>query len=281
MTQINNQPATSPNPAPEHLPGEELARLKRSFDEDGYVIIKDVVSKERLATLRARLLEEFERAKSSGALFSGGGLMTGHLNCFPGEESRFVYEILRERGIVDLIRTIFPKATGEPNVGLNFNLPNSVAQHYHADRPFTQDFMICNIAVVDTVIANGAIDVIPGTHKKWYPFWRFAVERPYRHNKRLPMTQGDVLLRTSNLWHRGMPNLTATARPMMALTWEDGGSTVKDPFAVEGGKITFRPNWYRPNALGRLRERTFIAAPITYSAYRFVRSLVGRKGYDS
>jgi hypothetical protein len=141
--------------------------------------------------------------------------------------------------------------------------------------------MICNIAVVDTVIANGAIDVIPGTHKKFYPFWRFAVERPYRHARRLPMTQGDVLLRTSNLWHRGMPNQTAIARPMMALTWEDGGSTVKDSFAVEGGKITFRPNWYRPNALGRLRERTFIAAPITYSAYRFVRSLVGTKGYDS
>jgi hypothetical protein len=281
MTQMSNQTLASSVPAPTHLPGEELARLKRSFDEDGYVLIKDVVSKARLTTLQGRLLEEFERSKSSGALFSGGGLMTGHLNCFPGEESRFVYETLRERGIVDLIRSIFPKATGEPNVGLNFNLPNSVAQHYHADRPFTQDFMICNIAVVDTVIANGAIDVVPGTHKKWYPFWRFAVERPYRYNKRLPMTQGDVLLRTSNLWHRGMPNLTATARPMMALTWEDGGSTAKDPFAVEGGKITFRPNWYRPNALGRLRERTFIAAPITYSTYRFVRSLVGRKGFDS
>jgi len=31
--------------------------------------------------------------------------------------------------------------------------------------------------------------------------------------------------------------------------------------------------------VGQLRERTFVAAPITYSAYRFVRSLVGNKGY--
>ncbi len=67
---------------------------------------------------------------------------------------------------------------------------------------------------------------------------------------------------------------------MVAFTWEDGGSAQDDPFKVEGGKITFRPNWFSPSPLGRLRERTFVAAPITYSAYRFVRSLFGTKGYD-
>jgi hypothetical protein len=94
------------------------------------------------------------------------------------------------------------------------------------------------------------------------------------------MKQGDVLVRTSNVWHRGMPNRTATARPMVAFTWEDGGSTREDPFKVEDGKIVFRQNWYKPTALGRLRERTFVTAPITYSAYRFVGSLFGTKGYD-
>ena len=53
-----------------------------------------------------------------------------------------------------------------------------------------------------------------------------------------------------------------------------------DPFAQEGGKIVFRRNWYQPTPLGRLRERTFVTAPITYSAYRFVTSLYGTKGYD-
>jgi hypothetical protein len=77
-----------------------------------------------------------------------------------------------------------------------------------------------------------------------------------------------------------MPNHTATARPMLAFTWEDGGSTREDPFKVEDGQIVFRQNWYRPNLLGRLRERTFVAAPITYSTYRFVTSLFGTKGYD-
>jgi ectoine hydroxylase-related dioxygenase (phytanoyl-CoA dioxygenase family) len=262
-------------------PVHDLEAIKRTFDEDGFVIFRNVVSRERLSQLRDRLQQEFDRAKGSGALFSGGGLISGHLNCFPGEESRFVYETLEQQGIIDVVKALFPKATRLPNVGCNFNLPNSVAQHYHMDRNFLDHFMIANVAVVDTDLTNGAIDLVPGTHKKFYKFWRFAVERPHRASKRVPMKQGDVMVRTSNVWHRGMPNHTAVARPMLAYTWEDGGTTQGDPFKQEGGKIVFRQNWYRPDFLGRLRERTFVTAPLTYSAYRFVGSLFdGSKGYD-
>jgi len=156
-----------------------------------------------------------------------------------------------------------------------------VEQHYHADRPFTNDFPIVNVAVVDTDLVNGAIDVLPGTHRKFEPFWRMAMRGAWRDSTRISMKQGDVLVRTSNLWHRGMPNRSQLPRPMLAFTWEDGGSTNPDPFAWNEGRVAFIPNWYRTNLLGRLRERTYLAAPITYSAYRFVKSLVdGTKGYD-
>jgi len=258
----------------------ELEASKRELATNGYVVFRNVVSPTRLAELHTRILEAFEGSKRGGHLFSGGGTISGHLNCFPGQDSKFAYDALVERGIVDLVKAVFPKATRLPNVGCNFNLPNSVTQHYHADRNFTDDFMIVNVAVVDTDVSNGAIDVVPGTQKKFYKFWRFAVEGLYRAGTRIPMRQGDVLVRSSNLWHRGMPNRTSVARPMLAFTWEDGGSLGADPFGVENGRIVFRQNWYRPNALGRLRERTFVAAPITYSAYRFVSSLFGTKGYD-
>jgi hypothetical protein len=207
--------------------------------------------------------------------------MAGHLNCFPGEESRFVYEELQQRGIIDLVKQIFPGAVRMPNVGMNFNLPKSVVQHYHCDRPFTQEFPIVNIAVVKTVIENGAIDVLPGSNQRFYPYWKFALHNLPKRSTRVPLEQGDVLVRSSNLWHRGMPNLTDAPRPMMALTWEDGGSNLPDPFAWSEGRVIFRENWFRSDWLGRLRERTFIAAPFTYNAYRFVRSFWGRKGYDN
>jgi len=273
--------ATQTAPIPTTTPLFNMEDAKRAFAEEGFVVLKNVVPKDRLAHLAARIFEEFERAKKDGRLMSGGGTISGHLNCSPGEEARFAYETLVQRGVIDLVRTLFPKATGLPNVGCNFNLPHSVTQHYHADRNYLNDFVITNVAVVDTNLQNGAIDLVPGTHKKFYKFWRFAVERPHRAAVRVPMTQGDVLIRTSNVWHRGMANFTNVARPMLAFTWEDGGARQADPFQVEDGKIVFRQNWYRPTLAGRVRERTFVTAPITYSAYRFVTSLVdGSKGYD-
>ena len=257
---------------------QDLAECRRTFEDDGYVVLRDVVSKDKLTALHVRLMAEFERSKASGALFAGGGSITGHLNCFPGNESRFAYEELRERGVMDLVKAVYDRPPAL-RVGLNLNLPQSVAQHYHMDGNFTEDFIIVNVAVVNTDLVNGAIDVLPGTHKRFYKFWRYAVERQYRGTTRLPLQQGDVLVRTSRLWHRGMPNHSQAARPMLALTFGETCAPTGDPFQMKEGKIAFEPNWYGTDLLGQIRERTFAAAPITYSAYRFVRSLVGNKGY--
>ena len=263
MLKSNNQPLT----------GSEIEALKQSFAENGYFIIRDVVSPEPLADLHKALTRAYDTASQSGGLFSGGGMVSGHLNCFPGEGARFVLDTLQARGIIDLIKQLHPRVTRLPNVGCNFNIPGSATQHYHTDRPFTGDFMIANVAVVDTTLENGAIEIIPGTHKKFYKYTRFVMERPQRNSIRVPMNRGDVLVRTSNTWHRGMPNRTAAPRPMLAFTWEDGGSPNDDPFAIEGGGIHFLPNWFKPTRLGRVRERLFVKVPITYSAFRFARSL--------
>jgi ectoine hydroxylase-related dioxygenase (phytanoyl-CoA dioxygenase family) len=258
------------------MTGNEIEPLQLAFAGNGYFVLRNVVSPERLTELHQALAREFEAASKSGELFSGGGLVSGHLNCFPGAGARFAYDTLQERGIIDLIKQLHPNVLRMPNVGCNFNLPGSHTQHYHIDRPFTRDFMIVNIAVVDTVIENGAIDVIPGTHQRFYRYTRFVLERRHRDGVRVPLNQGDVLIRSSNVWHRGMTNRTAVPRPMLAMTWEDGGSNHPDPFSAEGGKVRFLPNWFKPTPVGRLREQLFVKVPITYSAFRFARSLVDK-----
>ena len=103
-------------------------------------------------------------------------------------------------------------------------------------------------------------------------YWQILLARPER--KRLCMRQGDVLIRTSTLWHRGMPNRTSKARPMLAFTWEDGGSTREDPYQVHDGRITFLPNRYSTDLKSRIREHAFVALPALGTAYRAVRSLL-------
>ena len=264
----------SPMSTTDKLSASDIQGFEQAYARDGYFIVRNVVSRERLAELHDALAREFDTAASSGALFSGGGLVSGHLNSFPGAGARFAYDTLQDSGIIDLIKQLHPNVLRMPNVGCNFNLPGSHTQHYHIDRPFGRDFMIANIAVVDTVVENGAIDVVPGTHKRFYKYAQFVLKRTARDAVRVPLSRGDVLIRSSNVWHRGMTNRTSVPRPMLAMTWEDGGSNHTDPFGVDGGKIRFLPNWFKPTPLGRMREQLFVKVPITYSALRFARSLL-------
>ncbi len=66
--------------------------------------------KDQLADLSRKVLAEYERQKRGGAMFDGGGTMAGHLNCYPGESSRFAYEALRDQGILDVVAAVAPKA---------------------------------------------------------------------------------------------------------------------------------------------------------------------------
>lgn len=259
----------------------DAAEAARQFNDDGYVLLRNVVSKDTLRSVAAGLNTAFAEWKESNARFQGGGLLSGHLNCYPGELARPVLNELRETGIIALAQRLLPTDPRALRIGCNFNLPGSVAQHYHMDGIYLENFVIVNVAVVDTDLVNGAIDVIPKTQKRFYKYWEFAKDRVWRGSVRVPMSAGDVLVRVSTVWHRGMPNKSQAARPMLAVTLGEKGMETDDPFAHAGGKVEFQTNWFTTSLLGRLRERTTVAAPITYSAYRFARSLVGNKGYEA
>ena len=249
-------------------------RLRAELDTNGFTILRGVVDRDALDGLNRVLVDAYR----NGPKFEGGGSITGHLNCYPGHAARFVYDTIVERGIADAIVSMRPNRPNDIRATLNFNLPGSVPQHWHMDGLYTEDFVVCNIAVVDTNLDNGAMDVLPGTNREYYPFWKYAVGREYRRSQRVPMAAGDVLLRRSTLWHRGMPNKTAAPRPLMSLTFGEA-SAPDDPFSI-GVDPEFFPNWYSTSRAGQARERLFVKAPITYSAFRFAKSLTGKRGYD-
>jgi hypothetical protein len=254
----------------------DIARMSTELDEHGYVVIRQAVSPDRLAGLHSALVAAYDAAPR----FKGGGSYTGHLNCYPGRGARFVLDDLRAKGVVDLIGSVRPDVVDKPRATLNMNLPGSVAQHYHMDGLYTENFLVCNVAVVDTTIANGAIDVLPGTNRRYYKFWQYAVKREFKRTTRLEMQQGDALVRLSTLWHRGMPNTTKVPRPLMSITFGESSAPDGDPFEEHNGDIVFYANWYNTDRAGQLRERLYVKAPITYSAYRFVKSLHGDHGYS-
>src|SRR4051812_19334879 len=96
--------------------------------EDGFVMIREAVSKERLSELDRELRAEYDRQVEHGSLFEGGGRISGHLNCFPGEQARFVVDDLRSSGVLDLLRDVAPDAVDRMRANCNINLPGSSAQ---------------------------------------------------------------------------------------------------------------------------------------------------------
>ena len=263
------------------LSDQELEDAIHSIERDGYAVLREIVGRDQLGQLERVLHAAFDELSASGDLFDGGGTISGHLNCYPGVESRFVYDALERGRVIDIVRALAPEQLDAMRVTMNYNLPGSHDQHYHSDGLFTDRFLVCNVAVVDTDIENGAIDMLPGTHHRFYKFWQYALGREFRRSTRVPMRQGDVLVRYSTCWHRGMRNLTSTPRPMFSATFGEASAPDGDPFEVERGQVVFLPNWYGTSRVGQLRERVFVAAPWMYSTLRFGRSLVGNKGYSS
>jgi len=245
--------------------------LHQAFRDNGYLKFEGVVDKGQLTRLVQAIRDEFDQTKASGRLFEGGGTVSGHLNCFPGAGSRFVYEALEAAGIIALVRSLSTTPLRMPNIGCNLNLPGSSAQNDHVDGYASLPFLVVNVAAVDTDLTNGAMEILTETHHSDSKYWQILLERPKR--KRVCLQQGDVVIRTSTLWHRGMPNYSAVARPMLAFTWEDGGSSLGDPYQVHDGHITFIPNRYQTDWASRIRERAFVALPAAGTAYRVVRSL--------
>jgi hypothetical protein len=259
----------------ESLPTEAVprpldARHEQHLRREGHVLLPGLLDRKALARLAERLADAYGVARREGLPFTGGGIRSGHLNCFPGAASRFVYEALEENGVFELVRRVSGQPLRNPNVGCNFNLPGSHEQNDHVDGDPSQPFWVVNVAAVDTTLENGAMEILRGSQRSSHEYWRLLLERPER--QRVPMRQGDVLVRVSTLWHRGMPNHTLSPRPMLAFTWE-GGGTGEDPYAARGEEIEFLPNRYGSDWKSRVREHAFALSPRAGTAFLALRSL--------
>lgn len=250
---------------------EPSSVYRERFESEGFLLLKNVVERAPLAALSSELVAHFHAEKAAGVLFDGGGTLSGHLNCFPGAASRFVYRALEAHGVFELVASLADGALRAPYIGCNLNLPGSHAQNLHVDGYASAPFLIVNVAAVDTDEHNGAMEIVRHTHGRPFKYWEIALRSADR--RRVPLSQGDVLVRTSTLWHRGMPNHSPTPRPMLAFTWEAGGNNLEDPYAVHGGRVTFLPNRYRTDWKGKLVERAFVTAPRLSTMYRTARSL--------
>ena len=258
------------------LDDEHLQLALQALREDGYVILHDVISSKHIETLRERMIADVESILALDDVpFQ---FNDGHLQQDPPPFPPYLFrDVLVNDFVVQITRAALGEGVKTFGYSGNTCLPNETQQPLHVDKgqlwPGLQTAtpayaLIVNVPVVDMTPDSGSTEIWPGTHLDTTRSLdegdiKIAPEDEARRRSEVEPLQphvpaGGVVIRDMRLWHRGMPNHTDTARPMIAMVhyvrWWHIRKTLSLPKGTE--------ELFAGNPLNTIA--TFVDEPIDY-----------------
>ena len=223
-----------------------------SIHEHGFVIIEDAVPKKPLAVLRERMDRDTEELLEYCESIGGNPRERGHLQQGPPVSSEYVFADVAMNSYVNQIcNQLYDHRPRLTFYNGNTNCPGSTTQRLHMDgrhATLEPDPVAPTSSVVVDIPAgpmnkeNGSIQIWPGTHLVRPPEGGPSVPEELEASRRTieqpiqPETSvGDVLIRDTRLWHRGVPNLSNRPRHMIALIVTDGRVPVRGKLEFQKG----------------------------------------------
>jgi ectoine hydroxylase-related dioxygenase (phytanoyl-CoA dioxygenase family) len=198
--------------------------LAKTFDKEGYVIIRNALSREALQTLQDDLEPHFEQRPMSHGLFWGKKTtrIEGVLN-----KSAISHDMVLNDAVLSLVEhTLSPYCDNyhlHITQGIRIH-PGERAQVIHPDSAMypiakTHEFMVNAIwAVDDFTEENGATRIVPGSH-----LWPEGRQPEPHEIIQAEMKAGDVLIYRASLLHGGGANVTEnTHRTGLAISYSLG-----------------------------------------------------------
>ncbi|HHZ90566.1 TPA: hypothetical protein EYN98_30220 [Candidatus Poribacteria bacterium] len=208
-----------------------LEETIKAINEDGYVIIKDVIPHEPLDILKEKMGQDSEILIKSEK-WGGAGHLHGHLQQGPPPFAPYVFsEIVANPFIIQVSKALFGEGIFNSFYNGNTNCPGSLKQPLHMDGKHLWPCLevshppvsvVINISPIDTNEENGSVELWPSTHliggtprpmTTEIEEARRQIIPPIRGNAR----KGSVLIRDVRLWHRGVPNQSSQMRHMIAM----------------------------------------------------------------
>ena len=232
-----------------------MIRDLSNFEKDGFIILRNFIKDENFNSLcekvKKEVLLEFNKLKKTG------GSLMGNLNISPGVYSK------KNLSAFDIIS------------GGNLNFQYKYNQHFHTDSKFENSFLIVNVVTEDIYESNGPLEVLPGTQKERLPYWKII----FKKGLRIFAKKGDLIIRTSNLWHRGTKNISRNPRLLLAYTFQERKG--------ENGKLEFEKNkdlkilnnLFKSNIKGILKENFYTRFSYLYKSFRLLRSIFTNKHF--
>lgn len=215
--------------------GESVQAGAHALEQDGVVVLKQIVAPEHIALLRDRMLEDV--AKILARPDAPFNFNMGNLQQDPPPFHPFLFrDVLLNEFVIALSQHVLGPRPRNAFYSGNTALPGGARQPVHPDvaqlwpdlkHPTPAFGLVVNVPVVDMDARNGSTELWPGSHHDTaYSIHQGSARVSEEHLERRravrpplqPSVQaGDVLMRDIRLWHAGMPNQTEQPRPMIAM----------------------------------------------------------------
>jgi len=206
---------------------------KKQLDKQGYIIFKSIPfmkkNVKKMRDITKKLIskegekggwEGKEKYYVKGKLFEKGTNRLGNLI----NKSKVFGELML---IPEILSSAYTVINSNLKVaGLNFRNPlkNSGKQRLHMDwkprKKMNEKFagVVCFIFLDDANKKNGALRVVPGSHKKLgWPEQYIDVMKRHKNEVLLSVKAGTVIVANLNLWHGGSNNISGKDRKMIML----------------------------------------------------------------
>lgn len=215
----------------EKLTETHLAQAIKAIQEDGFVVLADVIDHDHLDIVRERMLEDSLKLIKAEK-WGGAGQLKGHLQQGPPPFAPYVFrDIVANPFAIQVTTAILGEGVYNRFYNGNTNCPGSETQPLHRDgAPLWPNLpiahpastLIVNISPLDVSPANGGTELWPGTHLETTVGGRVGADSEAKRREISPPVQatarkGSLLIRDCRLWHRGVPNGSDTIRHMIAL----------------------------------------------------------------
>jgi hypothetical protein len=207
----------------------EIQQSIAELEDQGYCILRDHLSRSLVDACREtfwpillRYLECHGHEPNRGA--------HRHFLPMPFDPPCFVPEFFFDGDVLGIVRRVMDDRVVVDQWGCDVPLRGSEYQGIHADyqRPLFAEapdlalpayMLVVSFGLVRITLADGPIEIAPGTHRMPRAEALRAVEANEIEMRPLPLEIGDALVRHPWTLHRGTPNRTDTPRALVSIRY--------------------------------------------------------------
>ena len=211
--------------------GFDVEQVRHGLATDGIVVCKDAFPAEWVQQVREDIDAAFEEARSREGGAVGRGPHRWYVELHP-EALRGFVELVDHPWVRSVCETVLGPDYSIVEVGFDTPFPGATLQPWHRDFPSppeTRDegrltSLAFNLTTVDTTDEMGPFEIAPGT--QWEPgddfdHQQFPPASEYHRYEQLAQRKypqvGDISARSALTIHRGTPNRSTVARPVLVL----------------------------------------------------------------